>query len=323
MKNPSLKAFFVLLITTVPLFVYGQIQPRFAESITARNAPAVQPTESVTLRNSPAVQPTTSPAVTSRQPIQVQDTSVPPGNARDWPWQQLPTTSISTAGIVGGGSRLTNIRCAGVSCRTFDRGGPTGDGWAIATTGGFPTQGSNDITTALGNIDTKEVLWSRQTGSMSDGSFSDIISTGRLAPGDYLVSYRRTSTKQVLGAVTFSVAKNSTKGGASTELASSGKELPTKSQPKGSDGFVGVWYANSAFGAMNATGTIELTADGRYIRRAGSVQFSGRYVIQGDEIHFDGQLKAWDGGRASIDESVIRFAWREDGVNMEFRFRKG
>lgn len=286
-------------LATAPILSGAQeVQPRFAEPVTPRFAPAVQST--------------TSPGVTDRRAEQVRDTSVPAGSSHNWTWQQLPSTHATDAGRAAGGSRLTGIRCAGVTCRLIERSGPMGDGWTVAATGGFPTDGPNGIVAALANMDTRETLESRQKGNMADGSFNDFIPTGRLAAGNYLVSYRRISTNRVLGAVMFTVVAEST-------AASSPAAKPSAQ----SSSYAGIWYANSAFGAQNATGTIELTPDGRYIRRAGSVQFSGRYEVRGDEIQFDGQLKAWNGGHASINDSVIRFAWREGGINMEFRFRKG
>lgn len=296
--SPLMVCLLAVSLVTVPLLSSAQVQPRFAEPVTARHAPVVQPI--------------TSPGVEPRRTEQVQDTSVPEGSTRNWTWQQLPSTHATDAGLAGGGSQLTNIRCAGVTCRLIERGGPVGDGWTVSAAGGFPTDGPNGVVAALASMDTREIIESRQKGNMADGSFSDLIPIGRLAAGNYLVSYRRISTNRVLGAVMFTVVAG--------QAAVSPQAVKPAVQ---SGGFAGIWYANSAFGTQNATGTIELTPDGRYVRRTGSVQFSGRYVVRGDEIRFDGKLKEWDGGRASINDSVIRFAWREGGVNMEFRFRKG
>lgn len=97
-------------------------------------------------------------------------------------------------------------------------------------------------------------------------------------------------------------------------------QVAVKPVPRQQAGQAGVFYANSATGF--SVGTIELFPDGRYVYKAGSVEAKGRYVVSGESIRFDGQLSAWDGGNAEFYGTVIRFAWREDGVNLEYRFRK-
>lgn len=309
MLQPLLKPIFAMLVSTVAVFASAQVQARYADAVIPRSeAPAVTPryAPSVPLRGE-------APSVPQRVAPMVTDTSVPPGSSKNWSWQRLPATGASTAGIVGGGMRLTSVECAGVTCRNMDHGSTTGDGWTIEATGGFPTTGSNDITATLANVKTQEILSTRSRGSMSNGSFNDRISTGRLPPGDYAVAYQRTETEKILAAVKFTVAR-------ATPAAA--EKTPAKNTKNAGSPYVGIWYASADLYQASATGTIELTADGRYIRRTNTGTVTGHYQIHGDEIRFDGQLTAWDGGRASINEAVILFAWRDGNTNLQFRFRK-
>jgi hypothetical protein len=97
---------------------------------------------------------------------------------------------------------------------------------------------------------------------------------------------------------------------------------PSPAQPATGGGMktadlAGVWY-----GTATTVGTIKIHPDGSYIHNG-----SGKGTIAsiaGNVITFDGPLKAWGGGRATLTRGNLEFYWKnDDGSTNWFSFAKG
>ena len=63
-----------------------------------------------------------------------------------------------------------------------------------------------------------------------------------------------------------------------------------------------------------------MTANGRY-QHNGSA--GGRYRVEGDKVHFDGTLAAWNNGTATLRDGVLEFYWTQpDGSQNWFVFQR-
>ncbi len=67
-------------------------------------------------------------------------------------------------------------------------------------------------------------------------------------------------------------------------------------------------------------GTINLLADGTYQMNG---QPGGHYKYSQGEFHFDGTLKSWNNGVATMDNGNMIFSWKnQDGAHQYFAYRK-
>lgn len=156
-------------------------------------------------------------------------------------------------------------------------------------------------------------------GAMSDGSINALIASGQnLAPGRYRFTIEGvaegsfTVTTGAAGSGQPSAASASTAAGGTDRVAADTSDMPGNT---GGAEVAGTWH-----GIASTVGTLELLAGGRY-RYNGSA--GGRYRVEGDEVRFDGALRAWNDGAATLKDGVLEFYWTNpDGSKNGFVFQR-
>jgi hypothetical protein len=188
-------------LAAAPLFLLvcaaaaAQIQPRMADAVQPRHAEPVRP-------RSPEVVARPAEPVSPRPTDTRADTAVV-GAVRDWRWQSLADTTLGDG--VGRGTRLANIRCAGVACQVF---ADSAGGWVIRAEGGFPRSAGQRLQVLLINAATqKPEVPERGRGVFSDGRFWDQVDTWQLPAGRYAVFYNDTASDRMLAAVRFDLER--------------------------------------------------------------------------------------------------------------------
>ncbi|MFM7121653.1 MAG: hypothetical protein ACKOZX_15655 [Gammaproteobacteria bacterium] len=161
-------------------------------------------------------------------------------------------------------------------------------------------------------------------GAMSDGSITALIANGQnLAPGRYhfVIDAGTEGVTQGVaeGGFTVTTGAGDTSGDdAATAPPAAGPSADPSEQANAADSPVDVtgrWY-----GIASTVGTIDMTANGRY-QHNGST--GGRYRVEGDKVHFDGTLAAWNSGTATLRDGVLEFYWTQpDGSQNWFVFQR-
>ncbi len=121
---------------------------------------------------------------------------------------------------------------------------------------------------------------------LNPGSYRFVIESDRaVASGEFEVTSRqRTAAAASAG-----------------RAASAGTASPARAQPASSSALVGSWY-----GIASTAGMIELRADGSYLHNG---RPGGRWQTVPGGVQFTGRLAAWNGGRATLKDDVLEFAW--------------
>lgn len=196
----------------------GAVQPRQAEPVSPRQVQS-RPAEAVVSRPAPVLQvPASAAALPAAAPVEpvaprraptVASTAVRGGSPKAWHWQAVGDTGVAGDGVARG-SQLSDIRCAGVSCRAYQ---DSAGAWNIRAEGGFPEMAGRAFEVLLMNTRTERAQADgRARGVFANGGFWDQIDTARLPAGSYAVFYHWAEKDRVLAAITFDVRHQASTG---------------------------------------------------------------------------------------------------------------